>query len=405
MPTLGGFNGASVVPNITGALQQGGQAFGAVRQLGRENVADDAAVKAAAGDMDALALLSRLDPNAGQLVGNILQNKDAKAAAELAAQKEKRVREAAAWLQADPKDRQTTLLQMATSLRDSGEDFSHLVNFSQLDPQRQEAEARRIIAMGAGIDQVLKPLMSEEGDTSLIRNLRAAGIDPSSPEGQQLIRDSIMKPSTQVNVGSQQQGGGFGADQSKFAEVLATKQAEQWSKQTELADKADENIALAEEMESLLDSGLETGALAPIRAGTDNLTQSAFGFSLTGTDPAKAQRFEGISTRLSRQMRQPGEGNMTDKDAEAYMKIIGGLGNDVAANRAALEAYKKVQIRNQDKAREMDQWIEKNGSLTGFKKYWDRYMEENPLFEAPANDSVGGRKKSLEDLLKEADEL
>lgn len=400
MPTLGGFNGASVVPNITGALQQGGQAFGAVRQLGRENAADDAAVKAAAGDMDALALLSRLDPNAGQLVGNILQNKDAKAAAELAAQKEKRVREAAAWLQADPKDRQTTLLQMATSLRDAGEDFSHLVNFSQLDPQRQEAEARRIIAMGAGIDQVLKPLMSEEGDTSLIRNLRAAGIDPASPEGQEMIRQSITKPATQVNVGTQQQGGGFGANLDKFSEALATAQVKDLTKALEESQAVEENIARADEMLNILDD-FETGLGAEL-AQPFRKAGEAIGFD---TDAPKYERFNQLAAPMIKSLRTPGEGTTSDADLAFMKQAAAGVGQSVDANRKAISAYRKLQERKQERAIAMERWIKEKGSLDGFRESWKRYVDENPLFEAPAKDDGGTKTKSLEDLLKEADEL
>lgn len=106
--------------------------------------------------------------------------------------------------------------------------------------------------------------------TALLKEMDAAGIDPASPEGQQLIRDRYAKASTNINIGGQGEDG-FGASKKKFAEKLAEKQANQWEAQTEKAASADENIALANELESILNSGLETGTLAPVRTGIDKL--------------------------------------------------------------------------------------------------------------------------------------
>lgn len=241
-----------------------------------------------------------------------------------------------------------------------------------------------------GIAQTFNQLTLEpEKKTGLIRDMDAMGLDPMTPEGQKFIRDYYEKAGgTNITIGGQGEGG-FGADKGKFAEKLAEKQANQWEAQTEKAASAEENIAMADELETMLNNGLQTGVLAPARAGIDKFTDDAFGFSLTGMDPGKAERFEGISVKLARQMREPGEGEMTDSDAKAYQKVIGGLGTSVEANRAAIGAFKKAQQRSMEKAQEMDAWIEKTGTLTGFKDYWNRYMKQNPLFEAKKGD--GGK--------------
>ena len=70
---------------------------------------------------------------------------------------------------------------------------------------------------------------------------------------------------------------------------------------------------------------------------------------------------------------------MTDADAKAYEKVIGGLGTGVEANRASINAFKKTQQRNREKASEMDAWVAKTGNLDGFKEYWNKYMKQNPL--------------------------
>ncbi len=233
--------------------------------------------------------------------------------------------------------------------------------------------------------------LGPEEKTALLREMDAAGIDPASPEGQQLIRDRYAKASTNINIGGQGEDG-FGASKKKFAEKLAEKQANQWESQTEAASSAEENIAAADEMLTLLNQGLETGGLTPLRAGVDKLSKAALGFSLTGVDPDMADRFQGLSTKLSRQLRQPGEGIMTDADAKAYEKVIGGLGTGVEANRASINAFKKTQQRNREKAAEMDAWVSKTGTLDGFKDYWNRYMKQNPLFVSESDE--GGAASS-----------
>ena len=230
--------------------------------------------------------------------------------------------------------------------------------------------------------------LGPEEKTALLREMDAAGIDPASPEGQQLIRDRYAKASTNINIGGQGEDG-FGASKKKFAEKLAEKQANQWESQTEAASSAEENIAAADEMLTLLNQGLETGGLTPLRAGVDKLSKAAFGFSLTGVDPDMADRFQGLSTKLSRQLRQPGEGIMTDADAKAYEKVIGGLGTGVEANRSSINAFKKTQQRNREKAAEMDAWVSKTGTLDGFKDYWNRYMKQNPLFVSEEQEGGG----------------
>ena len=347
MPTLAGFNGASVVPNVTGAIQQGGQAFGAVRQLGRENAADDAAMQAAGGDMDALALLSRLDPNAGQMVGTILQNKDAKAAAELAAQKEKRVREAAMWLQTDPKDRQAALLQMATGLRDTGEDFSHLVQFSQMDPQRQEAEARRIIAMGAGIDQVLKPLFrgdskqqmgagvvveidgqqyfsnpifNPDGGTSRTNLTPVAGGTPlevsnSTLEGMQGAgRAQIVSRTTGLSAGGQAQMDANAAGMREEQVQLARQRAERFGQAQDAAGV----LGTLDEMERLVNAGVYGGGLLD-RAG--RLAANA-GVPFDEAKAANTVQLRQMATTLKLMTKPPGMGAMSDSEWKILQESI-----------------------------------------------------------------------------------
>lgn len=283
---------------------------------------------------------------------------------------------------ADPdnaSDYLTSGIQQVTDLGGTPNTMLSDLGMFQSNPEAALANIR----MGyAGIDpDGYKAFAGEQKQDAFASKLIAAGYKPGTPEFQAAARRQLEKPTgTTVNIGAQGADGKFGASRDVFAKKLAEKQANQWEDQTEAASSAEENIAAADEMLNLLNQGLETGALTPLRAGVDKLSKAALGFSLTGVDPDMADRFQGLSTKLSRQLRQPGEGIMTDADAKAYEKVIGGLGTGVEANRASINAFKKTQQRNREKAAEMDAWVAKTGSLDGFKDYWNKYMKQNPLF-------------------------
>jgi len=266
--------------------------------------------------------------------------------------------------QLDPESQQrqwTAARQRVIGIDPSNEDI----------PEMPERSAYRLIRGMAGLSGAQKPSAFES-------KLIAAGYRPGTLEFQEAAREQLRKPSgTTVNLNT---GDGYGADKGEFLKALGKKQADQWLAQSELAQQADQNIAKAEEMLGILNRGLETGALAPLSSGINKFSQSAFGYNLTGLDPAEAERFEAISNQLAKQLRVPGEGVMTDKDFEIYRASTANLGATPQANRLAINSFVRAQRRNQEKAEQMDQWIKENGSMTGFQRYWNRYMTENPLY-------------------------
>ncbi|MEO1892532.1 MAG: hypothetical protein ABGX84_06945 [Alcanivorax sp.] len=285
--------------------------------------------------------------------------------------------------------RQQALYESQLFMRNLGQDFEQLPpeqqqqrwmtarqNAIELDPddaalpEQFDSGAYRKIAATAS--------MAEPKQTSFENKLVNAGYTPGTPEYQEAARKLLYKPSgTTVNLNT---GDGYSADRGEFLKALGKKQADQWLAQSELAQQSDSNIAKAEEMLGILNRGLETGALAPLSSGINKFSQSAFGYNLTGLDPAEAERFEAISNQLAKQLRVPGEGVMTDKDFEIYRASTANLGATPQANRLAINSFVRAQRRNQEKAEQMDQWIKENGSMTGFQGYWNRYMTENPLY-------------------------
>ena len=162
MPTLEGFDGRSLVPNITGTLRGVGQGLMGVRALGRDMQADQLAEQANQGDVDALAMLGRFDPQAAQHIGGILEAKDAKAAAEARGLVENRARLMAGYLQAAEQGENMAmnyLVNEAQRRQQAGEPIDDLVQFSQLPGDRRNLMAQRDLLEAATIGDILKPLL------------------------------------------------------------------------------------------------------------------------------------------------------------------------------------------------------------------------------------------------------
>jgi hypothetical protein len=151
MPTLAGFNGASIVPDVMGALRQGGQNIMAARSVVREMEADQLAQQAAAGDEQSLIQLGRIDPNAYKQVADVIASKDAARAASAQKQAEERGLMAMQFLEVPVDKRQQFLSNMAQTWSQEGRDLSELVKISgmNIDQQEQYAKSQLLAAVGA----------------------------------------------------------------------------------------------------------------------------------------------------------------------------------------------------------------------------------------------------------------
>lgn len=391
MPTLEGFNGASLVPDLSAGLQRGVQGVMIGRQLNDQRRIDESLPAASGGDLDALSLIMRIDPQVGKAISGIVDRKDAKAAGEMNAVREARLREAAAFLQAPEGQGKQVILQMAQQLQGKGQDFSHLVEFMSLPEEQQQARARSLIALGAGMDQMLKPLLNPPAETSLIKNLKAAGIDPSSEKGKMLIERSLSKSATTVNVNNgSTQPTTFGADKEKFSEALATVHAKKFEKIMKDADGSAAKISSAREMLSILDSGFQTGLGAEMAQPFRKIGE-AMGMD---TDAPEFERFNQLAAPMIKGLRQPGEGTTSDADMKFMVQAAAGVGQSVEANRIAVNAYIKLLERKQEKSIRAEEWVSEKGNLDGFQKEWKTYVDANPLF-TPADTS--SETMSLED--------
>jgi hypothetical protein len=105
-----------------------------------------------------------------------------------------------------------------------------------------------------------------------------------------------------------------------------------------------------------------------------------------------------IGAEMSRKMRQPGEGATSDYDARMFGKMTLSTDNDYRVNRnlgLAVIARKKLEIQERDFMRE---YLSQNGTLDGARRYWQKYLDDNPIFAKDQIDAKGNLKVKVDDV-------
>lgn len=168
MPTLEGFNGASLVPDIMGSVSNGLQVGEQVRGIMRDRQSDGLAEQAYGGSDEALMRLSRINPGWATAIDTIRKNKDVAEASRLRKATEERARQAYNFMQI-PKERNDLRMryidQLAQERFRRGESIDDLVRFAGLESDAQEVEANNLIHEAASLDELLKPMFGGGTET------------------------------------------------------------------------------------------------------------------------------------------------------------------------------------------------------------------------------------------------
>lgn len=123
--------------------------------------------------------------------------------------------------------KRAALTQLAQQASANGENIDRFVELTNMSEEQLDLELDKMLLQGADIEALAgSALKAEEGftlsegqvrfgpggkeiarvapkkeqETNLVRNLRAAGIDPGSDEGKQIIKTSLTKPNTKIDI-------------------------------------------------------------------------------------------------------------------------------------------------------------------------------------------------------------
>lgn len=111
------------------------------------------------------------------------------------------------------------------------------------------------------------------------------------------------------------------------------------------------------------------------------------GAALSFLDP-ELRELDAIQAQAARQNRQPGEGAISDFDAQQFVSMTYGRDKPIETNRALIQAQRAADDAAIQK-REFQEWFfNRYRTTVGANEAWRAYAEENPIF-SPASQQDG----------------
>ena len=250
----------------------------------------------------------------------------------------------------------------------------------------QDRNIKNILAQA----QLAKALRPET--TTLMQNLAAAGIDPSSPEGQKIIRDNLTKPGTTIMTG----GEGEFIKEGVKAGFSALKDA-----QKEVQNDRALFPRVQQIIDVLSDPNADTGVVASVTMSFRKLGRD-LGF-LNEEQEQTLTNQEVLQSAISYmvpKMRVVGSGSSSDKDVELMQEAVPTMDKSPEANRIIASLYKQTMDYNKRRLSLMGDYLRKQKNLLGFEEYADEQMGR--VYQRIGSDA-DMQKAEAQGLIKEGD--
>lgn len=220
-----------------------------------------------------------------------------------------------------------------------------------------------------------------------------ATIDPKSVQGKQLVdAQQLRARASKIQDPEQQQKL---VSQAEALEASATTTPEQRSKDTRTAAANEKALADARKTLDDAQTGLllleEAQAAAPkanlgVGSNITGFVSKALGTEASAADTA-IDNVGGFLGATIRAKMLPGAMNNEDRKF-IFEKLPPNRTMNPEQFKAAADIWGKVLTRNKEKALATQQWIEEKGSLEGFDKSWQEYIDSNSLFAPPPEQQV-----------------
>lgn len=94
-----------------------------------------------------------------------------------------------------------------------------------------------------------------------------------------------------------------------------------------------------------------------------------------------AEEMDKISIGLSRKLRQPGEGTMSNFDAQQFGKAFMSRNNDYNVNLNIGKGFIAAKQLELERREFFNQYAQQNGTLQDAQRHWSKYLEANPVFD------------------------
>lgn len=113
--------------------------------------------------------------------------------------------------------------------------------------------------------------------------------------------------------------------------------------------------------------------------------------SVAGMFDPEIRELDAIQSKVARQNRTPGEGAISDFDAQQFLAMTYGKDKPTATNRALIQAQRVANDAAIQRRQFMEWHFGTYGTANGAEEAWDRYSQDNPIFD-PASESGGAAR-------------
>lgn len=101
---------------------------------------------------------------------------------------------------------------------------------------------------------------------------------------------------------------------------------------------------------------------------------------IVGAFDPEIREMDALQAKVARQNRTPGEGAISDFDANQFLKMSYGKDKPTETNQALIRARRMANDATIQR-RQFGEWYKgRYNSLNGMPEAWDRYAQDNPIF-------------------------
>lgn len=141
-------------------------------------------------------------------------------------------------------------------------------------------------------------------------------------------------------------------------------------------------IAQLEAMESMLDSGVETGGMRQLALAAANM------FNVDAGELSDLAAFRAVAGSATLTKSAELKGPTSDRDIRFIQESVASAGTSTAGNRAIIKIQKKLYDRERDSLKLMERYFDAKGSLGGFEDFQEAWAEEHPLFTPEEEEEI-----------------
>ena len=243
-------------------------------------------------------------------------------------------------------------------------------------------------------------------ESALMEKLRLAGIDPSSPEGQEFIRNMLTKPATAINLGGEKESE-FNKESVKYA--------------FKFIGEADKNINQVRDFEPRLEQIMKLLSVknedGSPKIDTGRLNNITFPFRqimadaglLSDEDAANLSSEELVRQSIAfiiPRMRVAGSGSTSDREMVMFANAAPNFNNSTEGNRKIAAGMAMIIKHQKERRNLMDDYMSDkslgDGTLNGFNRWADEKQGDIfPTYDTPElmTEAVESGKVKVGDLI------